>query len=100
MQLQDLACEIFVEPALLPQAGDRVGTDGAGVVEIVQHRRMRFRREQHVAEAAEHGVEARLGLVEIDLLRHAGAGLRRLRLRRSGIGALLRGAWLRSAWWL
>ena len=131
MQLEDLAGEIFVEAALLPQAGGRVGTDRARIVEIDQHRRMGFDRQQHVAEAPEHmradgfalvgaadlahialvrrnaemvrpepdqpfdetdlgaerGIEACLGFIEINLLRHARTGIGPGRCRR---GRLIR----------
>ncbi len=54
MQFEDLARQIFVEAAFLPQPGNRVGADRARIVEIDEHRRMGFGGQQHVAEAAEH----------------------------------------------
>jgi hypothetical protein len=54
MQFEDLTREVLVEAAPLPQPGDRGGPDRARVVEIDEHGRMGFDRQQHVAEAAEH----------------------------------------------
>ena len=70
MQFEDLAGEIFVEAALLPQAGERVGPDRARIVEIDQHRRMGFDRQQHVAEPPEHMRADRFALIRPADLAH------------------------------
>ena len=106
-------------PRFCRRPASEFGTDRARVVEIDQHGRMGFDRQQHVAEAPEHmrpdrfaligtadlahialvrrhakmigpepdqpfdeadlgaerGIEARLGFIEINLLRHAGTGI-------------------------
>ena len=63
VQFQDLARQILVEAAVAIDAGDRVGTDRLGVVEVQQHRRMAFGGEQHVGEAAEYMRADRLALI-------------------------------------
>ena len=70
MQLEDLAREVLVEAGVADEAGHGVGADRARVVEIDQHRRVAFRRQQHVGEAAEHMRPDRLALVGAGHARH------------------------------
>src|SRR5205807_5740194 len=63
MQLEDLAPEILVQPGLVDQAGDRLRSDRAEIVEVNEHRRMPLDRLQHVAKTAEHMRADRLALV-------------------------------------
>src|SRR3954451_18675643 len=63
VQLEYLAREILVEPAAAVDAGHRSRTDRGTVVEIEQHRRMAFDRQQHVGKAAEYVRPDRFTLV-------------------------------------
>jgi len=62
VQLEDLACEVLVEPFRTPVAGLGVRPDGLRLIEIDQHRRMLLDGLQHVGEAAEHMRPDRLAL--------------------------------------
>src|SRR6266403_1295856 len=52
VQLEQLAGVVLVEPLAEPASGRRIRPDGARVVEVDQHRRMRGDRLQQVGEAA------------------------------------------------
>ena len=63
MQLQDFTREILVEATAAVDAGRRLGPDRTGVIQVHQHRRMRFDGEQHVRKAAKDVRADRLALV-------------------------------------
>ena len=54
VQLQNLACNVFVEATGAIDAGDRIRSNRIDVVEIEQHRRMALDGQQHIGEPADN----------------------------------------------
>ncbi len=63
MQFERLAREVFVQPLVAVDAGDRIRPHRFDIVEIVQHGGMAFDRLQQIGEAAEHMGANRLALI-------------------------------------
>jgi hypothetical protein len=54
VQFERLARQILVKALVLVDAGDRVRAHRLHIVEVEQHRRMAFHRQQKIGKAAEH----------------------------------------------
>src|SRR5262249_17166642 len=62
MQLHDLASEILVDSFAAALACKRVRTNRLHIIEIQQHRRVHFDRQQHIGKFAAHMPADRLTL--------------------------------------